>query len=281
MKKFLLSTTGRLLIGCLAVIIVAGIIIVAVESMKKKRGTNETTEVALQENSETSVQMSDLPKEETTYAESEAETSESIVTGISQVESNTSTTTETSENTQEPAKPSETSATTSPENLSEDDLYYQNNTTVIKVIKANESTDVQTEAEVAEVLKELGFDQYPITYDYSMGGEYTGEKEITEDPNIKRPMYATSFISDSGNLYTIYMVNGVIAAFPVSFNMESDLEAELLISESDKLTIYSSDTDKFFVTIPNKSEAIVKVIEKINAESLNKLTNEEIRDYEN
>lgn len=257
MKRFFSTTTGRLLIGSLAVIIVAGIIIVAVESLKKKRGTNETTEVVLQEESETSVLESDLLKEETTV-----------------------TTTKPSETpvTAKPSAPAITPKET--ENLTDEDLYYQSISTVISSTKADESTDVQTEAEAAEAFKQLGFDQYPITYDYFMGGEYTGKMEITNDPNIKRPMYTTSFVSDSRHLYTIYMVNGVVAAFPVSFNMESDLDAELLISESDKLTIYSSDTDKFFVAIPNKSTAIVKVISKIDADSLNSLTFEEIRDYE-
>jgi len=314
MKRFFLSTTGRLLIGCLVVIIVVGIGIAAVTSKKKKSATNETTVNALQEESETSVLGSDLPKEETTIAVSEATTSGTKETEISQEESSTSTTTGTSATTQVSTKPSEPAATTTkpsepavtktkpsetavtttqpanpsvpvttttePENLSEVDLYYQSISTVISSTKADESTDVLTEAEAAEVFGELGFDQYPITYDYSMGGEYKGYTEITNDSNTKHPKYQTYFMTDSGNLYNIFLINGVVLAYPVSFNMESDLEAELVISESNELTIYSNKAHKFYVIIPYKSNTIVKLVDKISAETLSTLTNEEIKDYE-
>lgn len=282
MKKFFSTTTGRLLLGCLVMIIVVGISIAAVEFKKKKSGTNETTEVVLQENSETSVPMSDLPKEETPDAMSEAETSESEEAELSREENNTSNIPGTSVTTQGSAKPTVPVITpTEPENLSEDDLYYQNNSTVISVIKADESPDVQTEAEVAEALKGLGFEQYPITYEYSMGGEYHGDTEITNDPNTKRPMYETSFMTENGDFWTIFFINGVVLAKPISFNLESDLGVELLVSESKELTSYSDETNKFYVTIPNESAVIVKVIDMINADTLNKLSFEEIRDYEN
>lgn len=140
---------------------------------------------------------------------------------------------------------------------------------------------MQTEAEVAELLQSLGFDQYPIIYDYYMGGEFADSQETTNDPYSKRPKYKTYFRSDSGNIYTISVFNGLFMAYPVSFNMESDLKAELVISESKELTIYSSKSDQYYVIIPFESNTLVKVIDKIDAESLNNLTNEEIRDYKN
>ena len=72
------------------------------------------------------------------------------------------------------------------------------------------------------------------------------------------------------------MINGSIFANPVSYNMNSERTAQLLISESEQLTSYESNTNKYYVTIPNEDAAIVRVVEKIDADSLNKLTVEEI-----
>ena len=58
--------------------------------------------------------------------------------------------------------------------------------------------------------------------------------------------------------------------------MNSERTAQLLISESEQLTSYESNTNKYYVTIPNEDAAIVRVVEKIDADSLNKLTVEEI-----
>jgi len=184
----------------------------------------------------------------------------------------------TSKPTPTPAPTSEpTPAPTSkPEKPSEADEYYNNNAVVVKIIDANESSDVPTEAEVANILHARGFGNYPITYEYDMGGEYVDQVEITKDVETKRPMYETYYIAECGDVWSIFVINGMIMANPASYNLESKLGVQLLVSESEELTSYDSATNKFYVTIPKETAVIVKTVDKIDAETLNQLTREEI-----
>lgn len=170
----------------------------------------------------------------------------------------------------------ESTKPTKPENPSTADEYYWNNSEVISVIDAKDSEDVPNETEVIDILNERGFNDYPITYMYSIDGEYNNETEVSNNSVDKHPMYQTYYIDENGNFWIIFIINGDIIANPISFNLESDLAAELLISESEELTSYDNLTNKFYVTIPKESTVIVKTINEINAEALDKLTMEEI-----
>lgn len=174
------------------------------------------------------------------------------------------------ENVDEPTKPIK------PENPSTADEYYWNNSEVITVVDVKESSDLLTEKQVIDVLEERGFIDYPITYEYSIDGEYDDATEVSENSTDKHPMYMTYYMSEVGEVWTIFVINGTIIANPASFNLESNLEAQLLISESEELTSYDSETNKFYITIPKESAAIVKIVEKIDAKTLEKLTIEEI-----
>lgn len=167
-----------------------------------------------------------------------------------------------------------------PENPSTADEYYWDNSEVIKVIDAQESNDVPNETEVLSVLKERGFVDYPITYEYSIEGKYNDETEVLEGSSDRHPMYQTYYVTRNGDVWSIFVINGAVFANPASFNLESELEAQLLFAETKELTSYDDETNKFYVTIPKESAAIVKVVEKIDAETLDKLTIEEIKNYE-
>lgn len=162
----------------------------------------------------------------------------------------------------------------------EADMYYQEKGTVISLESATDSNTVPTEKQVIEILEARGFGDYPITYEYDMGGAYEGEKTITGDEDAKRPMYQTIYLSKNDEIWTIFVINGVIFANPVSFNLESTLQTQLLVSESDKLVSYSHKTNNYYVTIPKETAAIVMAVDKIDADSLDKLTVEEIKKYE-
>ena len=57
--------------------------------------------------------------------------------------------------------------------------YYWNNSEVLDVINAKESTAVLSEAEIKNVLEERGFVDYPIIYYYTMDGEFVDDTEIS------------------------------------------------------------------------------------------------------
>ena len=142
----------------------------------------------------------------------------------------------------------------------------------------NESNEVKDNTEVVDEVEDRGFGEFPVTAAYTMDGEYLGE-DITTIENGKYPFYETYYISNSEELWTINIVNGTITAYPVTYNMESEREVNIIFSETSKLTSYDSVTNTFFEFIPDESVMKVVVVDRVDAETLDKLTKEEIDRY--
>ena len=154
--------------------------------------------------------------------------------------------------------------------------FYQNNSNVIQVIEVEESEKVSTEAEAKRILNARGFADLPITYYYDIKGQLIEEKEIDAESSDKHPLYKTFMISENSGLWTIYLMNGEVIAYPASFNLESDLNAQVILSENEWLISYDNESNKYFVTVPAESAAFMKIIDRIDAETLNGMTIEEV-----
>ena len=156
--------------------------------------------------------------------------------------------------------------------------YYEQNSTIVDVVDAKESTSVPTEEEAEKLLRDRGFVDFPITVEYDMNGTYLGDElsEDKADKSGKYPIYETYFVTDNDDLWSVFVINGKIFANPATFNVDADLPAQILYSETEELTSYDEVSGEFYVTIPKESAVILKVIETINAENLNKLTKEEV-----
>ena len=155
--------------------------------------------------------------------------------------------------------------------------YYEDNSVqVISVEKADEKADVYTESEALRLMEERGFTEYPLTYDYDMDGTYTDETEASPDSDAKHPMYQTYYVGEDNSVWTIMIVGKMIAANPVSYNLESDLDVQILVSETETLTSYTEMGNKFYTTIPKESAVLLKIVDQITSQSLNTLTFEEV-----
>ena len=66
--------------------------------------------------------------------------------------------------------------------------------------------------------------------------------------------------------------NGVVSAYPVSYNLVSERQAVLLITETDTVTSYDYTSNRFFETIPKESTMIVRKVSRIDKETLDSLT---------
>ncbi|MCR4677757.1 MAG: hypothetical protein K5679_03260 [Lachnospiraceae bacterium] len=159
------------------------------------------------------------------------------------------------------------------ENMEE---YYRENATVVEVIDASKAEDTPTEDEVTVLLRERGFTRFPVTYEFAEGGDYEGTTEITGDSRKTHPIYQTYFEADNGDIWTIFVINGNVMANPASYNLRSPHPVQLLISETEELTSYDNQTDRYFVTIPNDSAVIVKTVDRIDAQTINSITDEEM-----
>lgn len=152
------------------------------------------------------------------------------------------------------------------------DDYFNNNSKVLSEVNVNDSKDVMTEAETSKNLTDRGFTQYSITTEYSMDGEYSDATDISDSSSSKHPMYQTYYVSKYGDVWTIFLINNVVMANPVSYNQQSTRGVQLVISESESVTSYDSTTNKFYETIPNESELIVKKVSRIDKDTLDNLT---------
>ena len=149
---------------------------------------------------------------------------------------------------------------------------FENNSNIIPEISASESDAVFTESEAYANLTERGFGEYPITTEYSMEGEYTEAAGISASAATKHPIYQTYYVTANEDIWTIFIINGAIMANPVSYNAQSDLGIQVIISESNTVVSYDSTTNKFYETIPSESSLIVKTVGRIDVEVLNGLT---------
>lgn len=156
------------------------------------------------------------------------------------------------------------------------DEYFQENSDISSTIDAVGSENVPTEKEVMKILKKKGFKTYPISTEYDMDGTYYEEKEISKSSSDKHPMYITYYYTKKEELWTILVIDGDIMANPVSYNMQADSDKQIIVSESETITSYDNITNQFYRTVPNKSVLNVKVVKKINAKTLEKLTIEEM-----
>ena len=154
--------------------------------------------------------------------------------------------------------------------------YYTANSDIIDIIDVTKSKEVLTETEATTLFKERGFIDQPMISSYTIEGEFIDEYEISDDSNEKHPMYETYYLSKTGEVWTILVVNGMIVAYPVNYNLESDLSGELFISESEKITSYDEEDNKFYVTVPYETASIVKIVSRIDTETLDGLSKEVI-----
>ena len=85
-------------------------------------------------------------------------------------------------------------------------------------------------------------------------------------------MYQTYYISSSGDIWILFEINGQIVPNPFSYNEQKESGVQVMLSEEDTITSYDSTTNKFYVNIPNADILTVKKVDKIDAETLDKLT---------
>lgn len=106
---------------------------------------------------------------------------------------------------------------------------------------AASSEDVFSEAEAYEFLADrFQIEMFDTIHtEYDMDGTYISTKEIDSDSDEKHPLYEAYYFSGKGEIWTITLVNGSIMASPVSFNTESELDVEVMVSESQLPTTYS------------------------------------------
>jgi hypothetical protein len=156
------------------------------------------------------------------------------------------------------------------------DRFFNDNSDVQQIVDVSDSSDILTEEEVFTDIENRGFTDFYVTTEYDMSGTYYKAEEIAPDGKDKHPIYNAVCTTQNGNIWELSYVNNQIIATPTSYLMESEREVSVIVSESDTVTSYDSLGNRYFVTIPHTDYAVVKVVDAIDAETLNSLTSEEL-----
>ena len=164
--------------------------------------------------------------------------------------------------------------TTEPETTdppSKADDYYNDTSESVEVLDAEDSETVLTEAQAVALLRELGFTENPVYFEYMEDGTHVPEEEASEASDQKHPIYHTLHYSGRQELWNIYLMNGSLMAYPVVYNMSLGSGPELMVSETNTIIGYDGETNRFFITVPKAEVMTVKVIERIDAAALDGL----------
>ena len=156
------------------------------------------------------------------------------------------------------------------------DRYFMERGQLTAKIKADESETVHTGAEIVTGMKERGITQYPVTSEYAMDGAFSEEADVSADAGVKHPMYTTYYVASNGDIWTINDVNGCLTAYPVTYHVNSEPQIQVVFSETEKIMSYDSTTNCFYETIPDPSVLVVKIVERIDAETLDRISTEGI-----
>lgn len=152
------------------------------------------------------------------------------------------------------------------------ETYFEEQAEVVTVIDAAKSESVHTEKQAAAELKDRGFSTYPIYSNYSINGIFYPNTEISSSSSERHPLFTTYYNSSAGEYWTIYDVNGVVMAYPISYNLQSQAGLQLIVSESEVLTSYDSESNQFYMIVPDRNSFIIITVDRIDAGSLDELT---------
>ncbi len=168
-----------------------------------------------------------------------------------------------------------TSTPSEEENPSVAEEYYKENADILEVVDVTSDTTL-SEEEVTKLLNEKGFKDYPITYNYSLSGDFDSEKESSSSSNVKHPMYGTYYLSKNNEIWYVTIVGKNIYANPLSFNMQTERKVTTMLSTSNTIFGYDDEKDRFYTVIPKESAMIVVKVDDINSDVLDNLTVEEV-----
>lgn len=152
--------------------------------------------------------------------------------------------------------------------------YFKENSKVLQVVSAKESTNVLSEKEVTKLLYERGFTQNSITTSFSMNGDYGDDKVISESSSEKHPMYQTYYVSSGNKTWSIVVIDGSIMAYPLTYTGNNPNGATVTVSETKEIVSYDFSSNSFYRNIPNENNITVRVVDRIDSNTLDSLNME-------
>ena len=139
---------------------------------------------------------------------------------------------------------------------------------IISKTQANQSNTVQSASAAFNDFAGRGFSFDTLAVYYDMNGNLT-EEEITSSDSGNYPMYAANYVTPSGQVWQLMSINGSVMAYPLSYNLnENTSDTAVVFSEKNSIISYDSASNTFYEVVPNASEANVKVVGRIDKNTL-------------
>ena len=157
------------------------------------------------------------------------------------------------------------------------DEYFESTSTVVDKIRVKDSKEVLTEREAVRLMEERGFTQYPVTWEYDMDGNYQDERMASAVSETKHPMYSSEYISETGDVWSLLIIEDSLFAIPFSYNLGSGGGVQTTVSESETIVSYDSSSNCFYKTIPFVNVMKVEIVSQIDASTLNSFDSENIQ----
>lgn len=147
---------------------------------------------------------------------------------------------------------------------------------VLDTIEAAGSNQTMSEADTAALFAERGFNALEVTTMYSMGGTYFDERQIDDSSATLHPLYSVFYVSNDNYLWMVYCCNGEFSAYPITYVFSDKATCEVLVSETEYVMSYDSETNCFYKIIPNDGECDIVEVSRIDSDTLDKLASGEL-----
>lgn len=153
--------------------------------------------------------------------------------------------------------------------------YYNKYSKVINEVGLDKSINMMSEEEAYNLFQSYGFDECIIVSEYTETGEYSGPNEIIPFSSSKHPVYKSDYIDEQGNIFEIYLIDGLLMANPVSLNTKKEDNIMVVVSSSKTLKSYDSKTKTFYETMPKSSMIRIQEASHSYIETLEELVSSE------
>lgn len=148
------------------------------------------------------------------------------------------------------------------------EAYFAERAEIVSVTSAKKSKNALTEQEAVEMMRERGFTEYPVSTDYTINGGYEEIVSVSEDSSTIHPMYRTYYLSSDNVYWVITLIDDKMIATPSSYNLGHMDRVPIEVSETKEIVSYDFSTNSFYSTIPFESAMDVRVVDKIDADTL-------------
>ena len=151
------------------------------------------------------------------------------------------------------------------------EAYFAERAEIVSVTSAKTSKNVLSEQEAVKMLRERGFTEYPVSSYYTIKGDYEEIDSVSEDSSALHPMYSTYYLSSDNVYWVISLIDDRLIASPSSYNLGHMDRVPIEVSETKEIVSYDFSTNSFYLTIPYESAMEVRVVDKIDAETLDSM----------